>query len=415
MNEERKLQAAVISLLREPEFALWGGVLMVGKTEISDTCPTATTNGRDKWFGREFVKSLLPKELAFVVLHEGMHCALRQLIVWRKLFEQDARLANIAADHVINLMIMSYDKAEKFVSLPKRNGKVFVHYDERFTGMSTKQVFDILKKEKQEKRKREGTDGQPGKPGDGEPGDDEGEGSFDHHDWEGAKDMPQEEQDQLKREIEHALRSGEYQHAQQAGKGAGGRHRELGDLLEPQISWEDALREFITSNCNRKTTTTWARPNRRLMASGIIMPSMIGESIGHVVVGPDMSGSVYVTPKMIELFLTEVRAICETLTPDRLDVVYWDTQVAGHEVYKSDELDGLVGSTKPKGGGGTDPRCVSAYLRKEGIKPDCIVMLTDGYINDWGNDWDAPVLWVVVDDGNRIVSPVGKTAHISQD
>jgi predicted metal-dependent peptidase len=151
------------------------------------------------------------------------------------------------------------------------------------------------------------------------------------------------------------------------------------------------------------------------MASGIIMPSMIGESVGHIVVGPDMSGSVYVTPKMIELFLTEVRAICETLAPDRLDVIYWDTQVAGHEVYKSDELDGLVGGTKPKGGGGTDPRCVSAYLRKEDIKPDCIVMLTDGYIDDWGSDWDAPVLWVVVDDGNRIVSPVGKTVHINKD
>ena len=55
MNEERKLQKAKIALMRHPKFALLSGILMVGKTRVEDGLPTAATNGRDEWYGREFV------------------------------------------------------------------------------------------------------------------------------------------------------------------------------------------------------------------------------------------------------------------------------------------------------------------------------------------------------------------------
>jgi hypothetical protein len=39
-------------------------------------------------------------------------------------------------------------------------------------------------------------------------------------------------------------------------------------------------------------------------------------------------------------------------------------------------------------------------------------MLTDGYVgSDWGNEWTAPLLWVIVG-GNDDVAPNGKTIHI---
>ncbi len=39
-------------------------------------------------------------------------------------------------------------------------------------------------------------------------------------------------------------------------------------------------------------------------------------------------------------------------------------------------------------------------------------MLTDGYVgSDWGNDWPAPVLWVITG-GNTVMAPNGKTIHI---
>ena len=96
MLEERRVQKAKISLMRSEKFALFAGVLMVGKTYVDDDVPTACTNGRDERYGRAFVKKLRDPELAFVVAHEAMHKAYRHLSVWRKLHDEDPRLAYAA-------------------------------------------------------------------------------------------------------------------------------------------------------------------------------------------------------------------------------------------------------------------------------------------------------------------------------
>ncbi len=408
---ERRLKKAHITLMRNPKFALWSGIFMVGKCEVVEdsVCPTAMTNGRDVYYGQSFVDGLDERELHFVVLHEAMHKALRQLTVWRKLFEENARLANLATDYVINLMIMSFDPEEALVTLPKKNGKVFVLYDPKYKGMNTKQVFDLLKQE-QEKRKREGTDGQPGKGG--EPGEPGGGDSFDYHDWDGAKELSAEEKKELERELDQAIRQGEALHKKLNGEGAGNMSRELGDLLAPQINWKDQLREFVKATCSAKDSTSWARPNRRYMSQGVYMPSWQGETIGRVVVGVDTSGSIGV--KELNTFLSEVKGICEEVRPAFVDLIYWDSRVAGHETYEASELDGLVTSTKPRGGGGTQVSCLSHYIEKEQLRPECIITLTDGYLgSDWGGNWNGvPVLWVVA--GNPgAVAPVGKTIHIN--
>jgi predicted metal-dependent peptidase len=64
------------------------------------------------------------------------------------------------------------------------------------------------------------------------------------------------------------------------------------------------------------------------------------------------------------------------------------------------------------GGGGTDPRCVATYLKEKQIKPDAIVMLTDGEIHNWGN-WESPILWVISND-TKITAPVGKTINLEE-
>jgi len=78
---ERRVKKAKITLMRKPEFAMWSGIMMVGKTEVRDDFPTAATNGRDEIYGTEFVDSLNDKELMFVVLHENLHKAFRHLYI----------------------------------------------------------------------------------------------------------------------------------------------------------------------------------------------------------------------------------------------------------------------------------------------------------------------------------------------
>jgi predicted metal-dependent peptidase len=192
------------------------------------------------------------------------------------------------------------------------------------------------------------------------------------------------------------------------GKNGGGMNRDLDELLNPKVDWRVLLREFVTATCAGRDYSSWRKPNRRFLSSDIIMPSLVSERVDHMVIGIDTSGSIS-GPELTQ-FLSEVVAIAEHVNPDKVDLIYWDARVAGHEVYNSGTLATLVNSTKPKGGGGTDPTCVPAYLDKHGIKPECVIMLTDGYVGSWG-EWDVPVLWAICG-GNKVTAPVGKTVHI---
>jgi predicted metal-dependent peptidase len=399
MLEERKVQKAKITLMRHPKFALLQGILMVGKTKVADNVPTACTNGRDEIYGREFVRKLRDSELAFVIAHEAGHKMYRHMTTWKKLHDEDHALANRACDYVINLMLRDLDPGENVIAMPMYRdgphaGKKIGLIDERFRGMNTKQVFDILKQEQK----------------DGEGGGDDGDG-IDEHDWDGAKEMTDEQKKELARDIDQAIRQGLMAHQKINGKGAGGLDRELQDLLEPKVNWREELREYVKAICRAKDTSSWRRVNRRFLSTGIYMPSMVGEKVGHIVVGIDTSGSIG-GPELAE-FLSEVKGIAEEVNPEKVDLIYWDSDVAAHEEYADADVSNIVSSTKPKGGGGTSPSCMSEYLKEKKIVPECIIVLTDGYVgNDWGSDWTAPVMWAITG-GNTSVAPNGKTIHIS--
>jgi predicted metal-dependent peptidase len=390
-KQERRLKKIKIALMRNPKFALWSGIMMVGKTELrEDTC-TAATNGRDEFYGREFIKELDDKELAFVVLHENLHKAYRHLFIWKKLDEIDRNLTNAACDYVINLQLVEMDPSEQVIAMPKKNGKVNGLLDLRFKGMNTKQVFDILRKEQEENGNS-------------------GESNFDFHDWDGAKELSAEDKKVLEREIDQAIRQGQIAHTKIHGKGAGGANRELGDLLEPQVDWREVLREFVKSVCNNKDVSSWRRVNRRFLHDGVYMPTLIGEKVGRLAIGIDTSGSI--GGDELNKFLSEVQSIAKDVNPQAVDLIYWDSEVANHEEYSEADMPNIVRSTQPKGGGGTDPTAMMDYLKEKNIKPEAIVMLTDGCIGDWGDDWPAPILWTICGGKQNVSAPVGKTIHI---
>lgn len=395
---ERRLKKVKIGLMRNPKFALWSGILMLGKTSVDDNVPTACTNGRDEKYGRAFVDGLDDKELGFVVLHENLHKAFRHLFIWRKLYEEDKQLANAACDYVINLMIVKSDPSQSIVAMPRKDGKVYGLLDVKYANMNAKQVFDLLKQEQEE--------------GGGAGGDGEGEGGprgFDDHDWEGAQELTEQEKKGIAKEVDQALRQGMIAHNKANGVGAGGMGRELGDLLEPQIDWREVLREFVKSICNAKDASSWRRVNRRYLSGDTYMPTLVGERVGRIAIGIDTSGSI--GGPELDRFLSEVKSIAEDVHPEFVDLIYWDSEVAAHEEYDVATVPNIVSSTKPKGGGGTDPTAMMHYLKEKNITPECIIMLTDGYIGDWGSEWNAPILWAICN-GTDGYAPCGKTVHI---
>tara|TARA_R110002126_G_scaffold71222_2_gene178766 strand:+ start:178 stop:606 length:429 start_codon:yes stop_codon:yes gene_type:complete len=142
------------------------------------------------------------------------------------------------------------------------------------------------------------------------------------------------------------------------------------------------------------------------------MPSMIGQSIGKLVVAIDTSGSI--GDHELSVFLSEVVGICNEVSPSSVELLYWDSEVAGHETYHIGDYDGLTQATKPAGGGGTTVGSVREYVKDKQIEPEAIVILTDGYVEpDWGGSWQHPTLWAITSKG--VTSPHGKSIYIDRE
>lgn len=379
LTSEQRVTKAHIAVMRSKEFCMFSGVLSVGKVIYTEDIPTACTNGRDVIYNPKFISTLNDKQLNFVVLHEALHKVFQHMFLWKKLWKENPQLANIAADYVVNNTIHEADPQESIASIPKE-----ALFDKQYANMTTRQVFDLLK--------------QNG-------GNDSGGGGHDSHDWEGAESLSDAEVKETAKQIDQALRQGEIIR----GKMQGNKNRTIDGLLEPKVDWREQLREFVNATCRNKDKTSWKRPHKRFLGQDIYMPSMIGETVGKVVVGIDTSGSI--GDKELNEFLSEVVAICDEVSPSSIELIYWDYDVAGHETYNIGDYNGLVQTTKPKGGGGTRVGSLNEYIKDKRIEPEAIIILTDGYVeNDWGGTWDYPTLWAIT--SRNITSIHGKSIYM---
>lgn len=391
LTAQQRLDRAHVSLLRNEKTLVMSGILMMGKSTISTTPsfnPTAHTDGVNKRYDETFVNKLSDEELRCVVVHENLHVMFKHLTVWQKLWKENPRKANVAADYVVNGFIHGLDPAEKFLAPPRNKEPAVWLYNAKFDNMDVGEVFRLLKDEDM--------------PGGG------GDDGMDSHGWEEADSLTQEQKEALAKEIDQAIRQGTIL----AGKVAGGKDRSFDKLLEPKVDWRKVLREFITTYCDGRDESTWRRPNRRWLQYDTYLPSMHGVATGDIAIGIDTSGSI--GGEMLNKFMSEVNAICTTVNPDKMHLMYWDCEVAAHEVYTQAEMGSVVAKTKPAGGGGTSPSCVTAYMAANNIKPKCVVMCTDGYVgSDWGGHWPCPVLWVIIGDKNAQPSS-GVVVHVEE-
>lgn len=383
LTAEQRLYKATTDLIGRDEFLALASILMIGKKHIDDKVQTACTNGRDEAYGRAFVDSLSDAEFRFVMLHECYHKMYKHLITWKHLHDINHTKANMACDFVINLKLTDTEACKSnWIRMPE--GALL---DTKYLNMNAREVFDLI------------TDDEVEAMGTGDT-----YYPFDEHDWEGAKQLSAEEAKELERDIDEAIRQG----AILAGKMGSGGLRDISELLEPKKDWRELLRDFVTSTCAGKDYSTWRKPNRRYVGMDMLMPSSISETMGDMVIAIDTSGSI--DNEILSNFLSEVKGICEQVRPSKVIMLYWDTEVCKQETYLQNELDDLVRSTKPAGGGGTYVECVPMYMGENNIKPECVVVLTDGYLgNSWGT-WSVPVLWCIK--GNKVNAPVGVTVHI---
>ena len=118
MTLNQRIQAANIDCMRHPKFALLAGVIMMGKSEVTDKLPTAATNGKDKLYGSAFIQDMTRKQLRYVVLHENFHVALKHCVLYKDIKKKWSRKVNKAQDYVINGLIEEMDPQFTFVERP---------------------------------------------------------------------------------------------------------------------------------------------------------------------------------------------------------------------------------------------------------------------------------------------------------
>ena len=373
MEVADRIKKAHIAIMQHKKFCAFSGVLACGKVEVRKDIPTAATDGWNTYYGEEFVRLMCPSdpELRFLVLHEATHKAYRHLHLWQSLHDENHLMANAAADHFVNLSLVDADAGEGFIKMLSMG----VMPNEKYRGWSVKQIFDDLKQQQ--------------KDGKGQ-GQGEGDGMDDHM-WGDAEGKTEEQKVKQAEEIARAVRQGELLRRKLAGKGAGDKDGVFGDLLAPKVDWRKALREFVQENCAGRDESSWRRPNRRFLADDIYMPSMIGVTLNELVVGFDTSGSIFGSDDMTR-FVSELATIIEQVKPAKTHVIYWDTQVVGHQTFEGGQF--AVQDLKVKGGGGTDGSVLFDYLREKRMNPQAIVQFTDGYVGDWGrSDW--PTMWAI--------------------
>jgi predicted metal-dependent peptidase len=421
MSIQDQVKREKLAIMKHKKFCAFSGVIACGKTIYSTSISTAMTNGWDVTYNEKFIRehAPTPQKLRFLILHEAVHKAYRHMHVWHQLWLENARLANVAADHFVNLSLVLTDGGEKFIEMLD----VGIQPDAKYKGWSVVQIFHDLKKEEGKKPKppkgkgdepcdnpsgggdeEEDEDGNG--PSGGGSGDDEDEQEgMDSHDWENASegDEAQKHED----EIIRAIQQGEMLSKKLRSKdGTGNADGVFGDLLNGKIDWRKMLLEWANEYCAGRDESSWRKVNRRFLADGdTLMAGNVGITMKELVCGWDTSGSCFNSTEMTR-FATEFTRIVELVKPTKIHAIYWDTKVIAHQTFTDGQF--AVAALKPQGGGGTDGSVLFDYLRKKNIRPDAIVQFTDGYVGSWGTT-DVPTLWAVTGD---MKAPYGTTIKV---
>ena len=306
--------------------------------------PTAAVDGKHIFYNPDFMAKHNGEETKTIIAHEVMHCVYDHI---GRRNDRNPRKWNQAGDYAINLALV--DSGFRPV-----DGWL---YSKVYVGMSTDEIYSLLPES-------EGGDGR-------EPLDECRDGDLEsaHEtatDWKIAT-------------IQAANQ------ARAEGKLPSSLARLIEELTAVKIDWKAVLRRFITETS--KDDYSWMRPNRRFLGVGYYLPSLYSETMGEIVVVIDTSGSI--DQGTLNAFGAEIKAITQGTRPSKTHVIYCDSEV--NHVDEFEPNDDMVFTMY--GGGGTDFRPPFAYVDEKGIKPVCLVYLTDLY-GPYGSAPDYPVMWV---------------------
>ena len=322
---------------------------------------TANVDGITLRINPEWFLSLSERARVGLLCHEAYHVAFEHML---RLGDRDHKKWNKAADHVINLLLLSAG-----YELPP-NGL----HDHQYSGLSTQEVYDLLPDDPSE--------------------------DYDC-DIKLIENLSNDEEEALEVKITNiVLKAVEQSKIQGENPGSipGEILRKVQELINPILPWNDILQRFLTEKS--KDDYTWSKPNRRFQPD-YYLPSAYSESLDNIAIAIDTSGSV--TDEQFTEFLSEIKYIQDTMKPKKITVIDFDSCIrAVHEISENDDIMDI----KFEGYGGTNITDVIDWGIEN--KPTVLLIFTDGEFYPYEPNINFDLMWIIYDNP-KYTSKIGET------
>jgi len=421
-----KITQARVSMLFNQQF--FGTIAMRMELMPADKwLPTMAVDGKYMYYNHNFVDELFQDELIFVVSHEVLHLVYDHL--GRNEF-RDRQLYNIAADYVVNDELIlakvgkfpthKIQKKDSYGSMRTVEEPIGLH-DVKYRDWNSEKVYDDLlqQQEKNGSGKGKNSDGSgtmngqglselldklldehisPGAGKDGEPSKSDGKASAD-----GPATFGDEERKQLKAELTDQIVN--LAKSCNPGNLPSGVQRIIEQMTAPKMDWRALLQSNLDSIL--PIDYNYMKISRKSTHLNVILPGIVNDQLLNIAVAIDMSGSI--GEKEAAEFLSEINGIMGQYQSYEILVFCFDTKCYNQQIYSSDNGEN-INTYVPMGGGGTDGSCIFEYLKNEGIEPMKLVVFTDGYVGNWGDEFYCPTIWCIK--GSKEVPPFGQVAYL---
>lgn len=332
----------------------------------TENCPTAQTNGLKLWWNPDCFLGLDKETRTTMLAHELWHPGFMHPI---RAKGKCPDTYNIAADHVINLMLEEHGYY--------MDG--FPWYrDPKFRGWNTEEVYEYLLKE-------------GGKPMENPL----------------SRDIVYcDEKDEQTKEriISNGVSAKHTAHiTNKAGDVPGETELVIDSFLNPKLPWNTILLNHF--NELYELEYSYKRPNRRYQDP--LLPGLSGSTgLDHIIFAIDVSGSI--TNQEIMRANSEVKYIKDTFNPEKLTIILFDTKIQKEIIFEQDDDFNKIEIT---GRGGTNLNPVMEYAKK--VRSNAVIILSDLQVNIPEKNPGFPLIWICVNNASRQV-PYGKLIHLTE-
>ena len=377
MNIEAEIMRFKMELLRKMPF--YGDILMRLPFKENKSIQTARTDGGMIEYNPLFLQDLSSGQRNYVLMHEVMHVILFHC---KRHKDRDPKIWNVASDLVVNNMldILTANMNREGIPFSRPSFGVFGYVEQNETAENVYEKLVLKNRGKNMDSNKVVITAVT-------------------YGWSLKDTEVEAREDIVLRDPatvitggsdEESMRLSEAAVAQLIRDAASANRSDHGSYFIPnqiielteskQIKWQTILREFFTEE--QSDESSYATPEKKYLHMDLILPGYCkdDEKIEEIWAFVDSSGSI--GKDDMDQFLTQLYRISKEFRCT-LNICYWDTKVT--DVYMNIQNEKDVWNCTPNHSGGTDINCVYKWIKEKKVRPDVMLILTDGYFGNLDN------------------------------